>query len=594
MRGRPLIWFLYPSYLILILVVLLAVAWYTSRALRDFHVEQTLAELQARGRLISERLDEPWSPEAGARLDALSKELGRLSATRITVILPDGRVLGDSQKDPARMDNHGTRAEVAAALGGREGHVIRYSATLGQEMMYAALPQIRGDRLVGALRVAIPVTAMSHALQGLYWRLAGVGLGIAAISALLSLIVSRRIARPLEEMTLGAERFARGDLGQRLPVTGSLEIAALGSALNRMAAELDERIQARARQNNEMEAVLSSMSEGVIAVDPEERILRINQAAARLLAVTPAQATGRRVLEVARKAELQRFVARVLASHEMEEEDLCLPGPDGERSLQMRGAPLRDLGGREIGALMVFNDVTRLRRLESVRRDFVANVSHELKTPITAIKGSVETLLGGGALGEPAAAERFLAIVARQASRLEAIVDDLLALSRIEQDAGAATIPLVPAPVWPVLHAAQQVCQPAADEKQLEIRLFCSSELRGRINAPLLEQALVNLLTNAVKYSSNGGKVVVDAAQLGDQLMIKVQDWGVGIAAEHLPRVFERFYRVDPARSRKLGGTGLGLAIVKHIAQAHGGQVVVHSTPGEGSVFTLILPAASA
>ena len=594
MRGRPLIWFLYPSYLILILVVLLAVAWYTSRALHDFHVEQTLTELQARGRLISERLDEPWSPEAGARLDALSKELGLLSATRITLILPDGRVLADSQEDPARMDNHATRVEVAAALGGREGHIIRYSATLGQEMMYAALPQIRGDRLVGALRVAIPVTAMSRALHGLYWRLAGVGLGIAAISALLSLIVSRRIARPLEEMTLEAERFARGDLGQRLPVTGSLEIAALGSALNRMAAELDERIQARARQNNEMEAVLSSMSEGVIAVDPEERILRINQAAARLLAVTPAQATGRRVLEVARKAELQRFVARVLASHEMEEEDLCLPGPDGERSLQMRGAPLRDLGGREIGALMVFNDVTRLRRLESVRRDFVANVSHELKTPITAIKGSVETLLGGGALGEPAAAERFLAIVARQASRLEAIVDDLLALSRIEQDAGAATIPLVPAPVWPVLHAAQQVCQPAADEKQLEIRLFCSSELRGRINAPLLEQALVNLLTNAVKYSPNGGKVVVDAAQLGDQLMIKVQDWGVGIAAEHLPRVFERFYRVDPARSRKLGGTGLGLAIVKHIAQAHGGQVVVHSTPGEGSVFTLILPAASA
>lgn len=594
MRGRPLIWFLYPSYLILILVVLLAVAWYTSRALHDFHVEQTLTELQARGRLISERLDEPWNPEAGARLDALSKELGLLSATRITLILPDGRVLADSQEDPARMDNHATRVEVAAALGGREGHIIRYSATLGQEMMYAALPQIRGDRLVGALRVAIPVTAMSRALHGLYWRLAGVGLGIAAISALLSLIVSRRIARPLEEMTLEAERFARGDLGQRLPVTGSLEIAALGSALNRMAAELDERIQARARQNNEMEAVLSSMSEGVIAVDPEERILRINQAAARLLAVTPAQATGRRVLEVARKAELQRFVARVLASHEMEEEDLCLPGPDGERSLQMRGAPLRDLGGREIGALMVFNDVTRLRRLESVRRDFVANVSHELKTPITAIKGSVETLLGGGALGEPAAAERFLAIVARQASRLEAIVDDLLALSRIEQDAGAATIPLVPAPVWPVLHAAQQVCQPAADEKQLEIRLFCSSELRGRINAPLLEQALVNLLTNAVKYSSNGGKVVVDAAQLGDQLMIKVQDWGVGIAAEHLPRVFERFYRVDPARSRKLGGTGLGLAIVKHIAQAHGGQVVVHSTPGEGSVFTLILPAASA
>jgi two-component system phosphate regulon sensor histidine kinase PhoR len=238
---------------------------------------------------------------------------------------------------------------------------------------------------------------------------------------------------------------------------------------------------------------------------------------------------------------------------------------------------------------VVFSDVTRLRRLESVRRDFVANVSHELKTPITAIKGSVETLLSG-AMEEPQAAERFLHIVARQSERLEAIIDDLLALSRVEQDAEQDAVPLSLGEIRPVLVAAQQACLPSADEKKVEIRLFCSTRLRGRINAPLLEQAVVNLLINAIKYSPSGGKVVVDAAQLEDQLMIKVQDWGSGIAAEHLPRIFERFYRVDPARSRKLGGTGLGLAIVKHIIQAHGGQVVVHSTPGEGSVFTLLLP----
>jgi two-component system phosphate regulon sensor histidine kinase PhoR len=202
----------------------------------------------------------------------------------------------------------------------------------------------------------------------------------------------------------------------------------------------------------------------------------------------------------------------------------------------------------------------------------------------------VETLLSG-ALNEPQAAERFLGIVARQSDRLEAIIDDLLALSRVEQDAEQDSIPLVLGGIRPVLTAAQQVCLQAADEKKLEIRLFCSVQVRGRINGPLLEQAVVNLLTNAIKYSPFGSKIVVDAGQLNGQLMIKVQDWGCGIAAEHLSRIFERFYRVDPARSRKLGGTGLGLSIVKHIIQAHGGQVVVHSTPGEGSVFTLILPA---
>jgi two-component system phosphate regulon sensor histidine kinase PhoR len=363
--------------------------------------------------------------------------------------------------------------------------------------------------------------------------------------------------------------------------------------MNQMAAHLDDRIRTVLRQRNEQEAVLASMVEGVLAVDLEERILRLNRAAGRLLGVRPEQAEGRRIQEVVRKADLQRFVARALANREPVEGDIVLrDAEEGERFLQAHGTVLRGAQGQEIGALIVLNDVTRLRRLETLRRDFVANVSHELKTPITAIKGFVETLLDG-AVADPDDAQRFLQIITRQADRLNAIIDDLLDLSRIEQEAEKGGIPLARGALRPVLEAAVQACSMSAREKPLQIVLHCSGELAAQINAPLLEQAIVNLLTNAIKYSEPAGRVVVDAAQFGDKVMVKVQDWGCGISPEHLPRLFERFYRVDKARSRKQGGTGLGLAIVKHIVQSHGGEVVVHSTPGQGSTFTLILPAVS-
>ncbi len=415
------------------------------------------------------------------------------------------------------------------------------------------------------------------------------GLIVALVTAAVSLFVSRRITRPLEVMKRGAERFARGELGGRLPVAASEEIGGLAEAMNRMAAHLDDRIQTVLRQRNEQEAVLSSMVEGVVAVDTEERIMRLNRAAATLLAVQHMDVEGRPIQEVVRKADLQRFVTRTLQSRQQAEGDIALRTQGEERYLQAHGTVLRDAGGREIGALVVLNDVTRLRRLESMRRDFVANVSHELKTPITAIKGSVETL-EAGAVESPDDARRFLGIVSRQADRLNAIIEDLLALSRIEQGVEEGELPLEEGSVREVLDAAVQSCAVSAAEKSIDINLFCDRGLRAPINAPLLEQAVVNLLTNAIKYSDDGKKIVVDASRFEETLMIKVQDFGCGIDPEHLPRLFERFYRVDRARSRKLGGTGLGLAIVKHIAQAHGGQVNVASTPEKGSVFTLVLP----
>jgi two-component system, OmpR family, phosphate regulon sensor histidine kinase PhoR len=293
-----------------------------------------------------------------------------------------------------------------------------------------------------------------------------------------------------------------------------------------------------------------------------------------------------------RNPDLQNFVTRALASPRQMDGEIILRDNNRDRLLQVTGTTLRDLQGQAFGALIVLNDVTRLRRLEQARRDFVANVSHELKTPITSIKGFVETLLDGAML-EPENAMNFLQIIAKHADRLNEIIDDLLSLSRIEQDSEQGKITLAPARIKEVLNKAIQVCRERAAAKEITITLTCPDDLVEEINAPLLEQAVVNLIDNAVKYSPAGHPVEVEAREELGEVWILVRDQGSGIAPEHLPRLFERFYRVDAGRSRKVGGTGLGLAIVKHIAQAHEGYVTLQSVPGKGSTFFIHLPQTS-
>jgi two-component system phosphate regulon sensor histidine kinase PhoR len=355
-----------------------------------------------------------------------------------------------------------------------------------------------------------------------------------------------------------------------------------------LADSLQKRISVLVQNNNEQQAVLASMAEGVLAVDSHEHVISMNKASARLLGIDPAQAQGRPLGEVVRNADLSRFISRALTCREPIQADVILLG-DRQRVMQADGSALRDAEGRAIGAVVVLNDVTDFRRLEHIRRDFVANVSHELKTPITSIKGFVETLLDG-ASQDPVDAERFLRIIAKQADRLHAIIEDLLSLSKIEQSEDAEDIYLEPAPLRGVLEAAVNACASAASDHEISVTLQCDADVQARINPMLLEQAVVNLLDNAIKYSEPRREVQISGEIADGEVRIHVADRGSGIAAEHLPRVFERFYRVDRARSRKLGGTGLGLAIVKHIAQAHHGRVTIESTLGVGSTFTIHLP----
>ena len=291
---------------------------------------------------------------------------------------------------------------------------------------------------------------------------------------------------------------------------------------------------------------------------------------------------------MARNVDLQNFIKSALATHELIEMDIVLYA-DGEHILNLRGTMLRDGEGHRMGALIVLDDVTRLRKLENIRRDFVANVSHELKTPITAIKGFSETLRTGDVI-DPVDAKRFLEIIDKNANRLESIVEDLLSLSKIEREEERKEIILEEGSIKEVVKSAMKLYQTKAKEKKIEMDLKCDEDIRAHINAPLLELAVGNLLDNAIKYSNSGSDVLSAAVQTEKEVIIQIQDHGIGIAREHLPRLFERFYRVDKARSRKMGGTGLGLALVKHIVQAHGGQVSVESTLGKGSTVTISLP----
>lgn len=588
MRRKKLIWQLFPPFLIITFISLLATTIYVTKHWRQLYLEQITANLLRLARLHEYQVREALIRSELARLRALTLVFGDQARVRFSVFRPDGLTLADSEHDPDKMENHADRPEIQQAVQGQTGIAIRRSYTLDERMIYVALPVYDQGQIVGVIRTALPVTDIDANLREIYVKILVGGLAIVLLAAGFIFFLTRRLSRPLTAINQGAERFARGDLSSKVPVPQSEELAKLAEALNNMAAQLDDRFRTILQQRQEQEAVLASMVEGVVAVDNSDRLITLNKAGARLLMVNPEIAKGQSIQEIIRNKDLQQFLQQARAAAAPVEGEIILNGLT-ERFIQLHGTKLLDSHGKAIGALVVMNDVTAMRRLERVRRDFVANVSHELRTPITSIKGFIETLQAG-AIHEPENAMHFLQIIARQADRLNQIIEDLLTLSRIEQEEEAGTVTLSLEPLKPVLQAAIQTSEVKAAAKQIHIILNCPDGLQANINPPLLEEAVVNLIDNAVKYSPPQTTVTIAVEQAPEKVMIRVRDQGRGIAMEHLPRLFERFYRVDPSRSRRVGGTGLGLAIVKHIVQAHNGWVTVDSTLGQGSVFTLHLP----
>ena len=595
------------GHLVILLLTIIVVSWYSVHTFNNFYLAERGIDLENRANLLKSRVVELLLDNDLSHLKKVVVDAGRSSGTRITIIEPDGLVIADTYENPEEMDNHRTRPEIDTAFSGAPGKSLRFSNTLGQRMLYTAIPLYAGEpyekeggdkeMVIAVLRMSVPLTAIDAALSDLRVRIATGALLAVAGALILSFLVSRSISRPLEEMIKRAEQYAQGDFSRRMVLntktTDPKEIASLASAMDQMADQLNNTITTIVNQRNQLETVFSSMVEAVIAVDPEERIISINDATAQLFGIDRKDSQGRLVQEVIRNITLQEQIERILTMGKAFEDEIVLEDSGkGDTYLHTNVVPMHGGNAEMLGALIVLNDVTRLRKLETMRSEFVANVSHELRTPITSIRGYVETLLDG-ALEEQEDAERFLQIVLRQSEQLEEIIDDLLALSRIEREAKDSQIDFEQMPLKSILEEALEICRPKADENSIELVLDCPDDLQIDINPTLLEQAVVNLLHNGITYSEAGQEVVLTAGAMetnGPQkVRISVKDSGIGIAKEHLPRLFERFYRSDRARSRKEGGTGLGLAIVKHIVQAHGGKVEVESVVGKGSVFHVIL-----
>lgn len=549
------------------------------RRVRDSLVQQQEATLRTISDLALRQLPSDLFDQPPSALDHWARQLSVETGSGIQLFAPDGRrVAGSGFPAVDRETPIPAPGEAARFEPGGSGSKAMATLTL----------RLRGAGDGGALRVGLSNHTVREGMQRYYRGLLWVVLVSIPAAALVALYLTRRTDRQFSELARRIDKLETGNLLHPLPYLESDVSSGVISSLNQSLGRWQEEIRGLAHRCAEQDALLASMVEGVIAIDPEERIISLNPAAGHLLGIDPGRALHRKFPEVSRQVKLSRFAAAALRSDAPVEDEVWLSNSK-DRCLRAVGTMLRDSGGRRSGALIVLEDVTHLRRLETVRRDFVANVSHELKTPITSIKGFAETL-EEGALDRPEEARRFIGIILKQSNRLQAIIEDLLALSRIEHGSTDEEIDLTRSRIGEILELAVQTCRPAARAKKIEIRLTCDPGLQADVNAPLLEQALVNLIDNAVKYSESGKPVRVTARTEASEIVIEVRDEGAGIDPKHLGRLFERFYRVDKARSRKLGGTGLGLAIVKHIALAHHGDVSVESVVGEGSTFRIHLP----
>ena len=569
--------------------MLLMSVFLTSKILKEFYFDQIKTDLKTRAFLIEEQVNKRLSPANAKYLNNLCKSLDKKTSMRVTIILPSGKVIADSEENPSMMDNHKDRPEIIKALSGQTGDSVRYSHTLRKNMMYVAIPVKENQKITGFLRVALPLLFIDKVLKVIYLKILAEGLIAAFIAVFISFFIAGRISKPLEDLGLGAMQFAKGDLKYRLSIPKTKEIGELALAMNEMANQLDSKITLITQQSNELEVILASLEEGVIAIDINEKIIKLNQAAAKLIGGNLSDIQNHKIQEVIRNSDLNEFIAKSLSTKYHVQEEIIFYTQDKECIIQAYSTALQNTEGSNIGALIVLNDITKLKKLENIRRDFIANVSHELRTPITSIKGYTETLIDG-ALDNREKAEQFINTILNQANRLNSIIEDLLSLSRLEQESKESELVTEESKIIDIIKSAIQLCSIKAESAKVETEFSCLEDIKMSVNSSLIEQVIVNLVDNAIKYSPEGNKVLIEALSKNNELIIKVTDNGCGIPKEHLPRIFERFYRVDKARSRKLGGTGLGLAIVKHICQAHGGYAKVDSTLGVGSTFSIHLP----
>ena len=569
-------------------VALIIVLLVEGRALSADTRTETRQRLRAEARILAEALALPWSLEGpGPWVDELVDRSGRSTETRLTVMTMDGTVVGDTTAsgDALRaIENHSGRPEVREALSLGEGTDERLSNTARERQMYVAVDIRRDGRLLGVARASLSLARIELEASLLQRSLGLALLSVLALASALAWFLSRPLAEPMSRILEGAQALARGDLGKRIPEGRDDEFGQLARVLNHAAYGIQEQLGATARERARFSAVLAAMEDGLLAVDHRGIVLLKNDALARSHDL--AGSTGTHYLEVFRQAEIGALIDQVLKSGERRTAEIDLAGSG--RSFVLVGVPFPASPGEAHGAVITFNDVSERRRVDRIRRDFVANASHELRTPLTSIRGFVEALEDGG-LEETEVAKRFLSRVRANADRMASLVDDLLELSRLES--GAQPASLEPLDCRAVARDVVASFAKIAARKSIALDSALAPAPEVLSDGDRLRRILEHLVDNALKYTPDGGRVTVRVAAEGEAVLVSVEDTGPGISKEHLPRLFERFYRVDTARSRELGGTGLGLSIVKHLAESIGATVYVTSVTGQGSQFSVRLRA---
>lgn len=580
---------LIASYAFVILVSFALVAFFLDKNLEQNSLNNIRSSLATQAYLIENQIPaERLKKEDTPYLETLVKVLSQKANCRITVIGTHGKVLADSEKlqdEISRMENHRSRPEVKAALTGNIGFDIRYSATLKIDMLYAALVIKDKDEAIGILRLALPLGSVQKTLFAIR-KVIFLGLIFALIFAfILGSILAGNTVRPVNRMIQVSREFSKGNFSRRIIQSSKDEIGELAATLNKMAEDIENKVREIRTQNQKLAAIFNSMIEGIIVVDKTGHIISVNPAVKKIFAIADKGAEGRPLLEVIRNNDISGVINSVLEKRESACGDITLVYPV-RKVFEISATPIFDKN-EVSGCLAVIHDITEIKRLETIRSDFVANVSHELKTPLTSIKGFVETLLDG-ALDDKENNRNFLKIIKDHADRLDSLVNDLLTLSHLE----SKEITLEKKDVN-LRQLAEEVMLGFGSQlrnKNIDIKDELPPNFMLKADKNRIAQVFTNLIDNAIKFNKEKGFIKIYSRATDGGIKITVEDSGIGIPEKQIARIFERFYRVDKARSRELGGTGLGLSIVKHIVELHDGTVGVESAEGFGSKFWFILP----
>ena len=583
MNRRPLFKQLFFTFIPIVLIGIIALIVLVNQFTRNFYFSQTTNDLRSRAQLISLTIN-----DKSLKSNLIQEYVDQASLTgdmRITIVRKDGVVFGDSHKNHRQMDNHKNRPEIIEAIQFGEGTSNRFSSTIQEDQIYFALNPNNNEEIY-IIRVSVSLNELEDSMADLQSKILIIGFIIGLFCLLISFYFSKQLTTPLEAMRLEAEKYVSTlKLSTTIPIPKTKELASLAISLNQIAMELDKRIKKMQLDKTEKESILSSMQEGLLALNKKTEILSINDIAVDYLNIKKEIAVGSEISTLSKNKKLLSIIKKVSKKNTRIQQEIVIKG-NKKRYFLISGSPLKR-GGKKSGVLMLINDITLQKQLESVRQDFVANVSHELKTPITSIIGYLELIDQGELKDEQK--KLFLNKVFNHTNRMNAIIDDLLKLSKIESQEDDNSIELMPTPLSQIIDGSVDDLNTLTSKNNNKILVVCNESIMVNADPQLLREAIINLLENAVKYGTTGTDININVDQT-ETTNIQVINHGEAIPDKYRDRIFQRFYRIDKSRDREAGGTGLGLAIVKHISLVHGGEVGVSFSDNSETCFTISLP----